>query len=140
MVFTIIIMRKNLMILTIFINILFKGNTGNDCNFDVSFCTPWSHNSSRGNFLWKRHKGATASIGTGPKQDHTKGTDQGSYVYLETSSPARPNDTAWLFNKKIDDSMDSCMSFWYHMYGPHVGSLNVYLSVSLESQLYQLCR
>ena len=128
------------MILTIFINILFKGNTGNDCNFDVSFCTPWSHNSSRGNFLWKRHKGATASIGTGPKQDHTKGTDQGSYVYLETSSPARPNDTAWLFNKKIDDSMDSCMSFWYHMYGPHVGSLNVYLSVSLGSQLYQLCR
>lgn len=112
------------------------GNTGNDCNFDVNFCPTWKTNSSRGDkFLWKRHKGSTSSSNTGPKNDHTKGTDQGYYVYIETSYPALVNDTAWLYNDNVDDSIGNCMSFWYHMYGPHVGSLNIYLSYGGNSSL-----
>jgi len=54
-------------------------------------------------------------------------------VYIETSSPAKVNDTAMLYNDQISDVTDQCMSFWYHMYGPHVGALNIYLQVRLPN-------
>ena len=48
-------------------------------------------------------------------------------MYIEASSPAQVNDTAWLVGQGIPiNSQGICLSFWYHMYGPHVGTLNVY--------------
>ena len=48
-----------------------SGNIGNDCNFDVGICK-WTF-ASYGQFNWTRHQGSTASSGTGPKYDHTRG-------------------------------------------------------------------
>ena len=44
-------------------------------------------------FDWTRLSGGTASSGTGPDSDHT---GQGSYIYVETSSPRQPGDKAKL--------------------------------------------
>ena len=110
-------------------NFFNSGNKGFDCNFDKEFCKTWMRNSTRTNFQWKRHQGSTSSVGTGPHHDHTTNTDQGYYVYIESSSPAQPNDTAYLIGKDIPNNNGFCLSYWYHMYGPHVGSFRVYVVV-----------
>lgn len=55
----------------------------------------------------------------------------GYYIYIETSFPRKPNDTARLISPTIKKPSSSfiCMSFWYHMYGPHVDTLNIYFKV-----------
>ena len=46
-------------------------------------------------------------------------------MYIETSSPRRAGDVAVLFTPVIS-SGQKCMTFFYHMYGPHISSLRVY--------------
>ena len=55
----------------------------------------------------------------------------GRYVYIEVS-PQRPKESARLVSPVISVSSAStkCLTFWYHMYGPHVGSLNVYANAT----------
>lgn len=83
-----------------------------------------------------KHKGSTASFGTGPRYDHTLGNSSGSYVYAEASFPAQPNDTAQLISGEMPaiPAPGKCLSFWYHMYGPHVGSLRVLTKVIAAGQ------
>lgn len=51
-------------------------------------------------------------------------------MYIETSSPRQPNDTAGLVSPIIPTSgQTACVLFWYHMFGPHIASLNVYVKV-----------
>ena len=62
----------------------------------------------------------------------------GRYVYIEASGK-RPRQSARLISPVILVSSLStkCLSFWYHMYGPHVGSLNVYTNAtSLGSPIW----
>ena len=47
-------------------------------------------------------------------------------MYIETSSPRRPGDTAKLVFTVPNNGKTSCLSFYYHMYGATVGTLNVY--------------
>lgn len=56
------------------------GNIGNDCNFDVGICK-WTF-ASYGQFNWTRHQGSTASSGTGPKYDHTRGNSGTSSSHI----------------------------------------------------------
>lgn len=46
-------------------------------------------------------------------------------MYIEASSPRQPGDTAVLFTPPISAGQ-KCMTFFYHMYGPHVSSFMVY--------------
>ncbi|KAK7475019.1 hypothetical protein BaRGS_00033766, partial [Batillaria attramentaria] len=116
---------------------------GFDCNFDNDFCG------------WKLYaKGfplelgnQTTTAGTGPSGDHTSGSANvfptfhpvveelgvrcgrgeagGSYVYLDASN-GTAGDIGKIFSPKIDTSTDTrCLTFWYHMHGPHAGSLEV---------------
>ncbi|CAH3118157.1 unnamed protein product [Pocillopora meandrina] len=102
-----------------------------DCNFENGICS-WSQ-SITDRFDWTRHRGSTGSVLTGPSIDHTTGTSQGWYVYIETSFPRQVNDTARILSPtiKADGSQKSihCVSFWYHMYGPHVDTLRLYQKV-----------
>ena len=77
-------------------------------------------------FNWTRHQGSTASRYTGPSTDHTTGGSNGYYVFIETSLPRSPNDTARIESAMIPATQLKCLQFWYHMYGPHVDTLNVY--------------
>lgn len=52
-----------------------------NCNFDANFCS-WE-NDPDADFKWERNKGATFSSLTGPLTDHTSGTVNGYYVYIE---------------------------------------------------------
>ena len=47
-------------------------------------------------------------------------------MYIETSSPRRPGDKAKLVVTVPNNGETSCLSFYYHMYGATVGTLNVY--------------
>ena len=66
----------NLMNVWLYANIqylvIYLGNQGNDCNFESGICK-WTFDS-QGKFNWTRHQGTTASVGTGPKYDHTLGS------------------------------------------------------------------
>ena len=61
-------------------------------------------------------------------------TAQGHYVYIEASSPRRPNDTASITTPSIAPTTGACLSFWYHMYGPHINTLNVYMKTGSQSK------
>ena len=47
-------------------------------------------------------------------------------MYIETSSPRRRGDKAKLVLTIPNNGEISCLSFYYHMYGASVGTLNVY--------------
>jgi hypothetical protein len=75
---------------------------------------------------WTRRSGSTPSSSTGPSGAHG-----GSYyVYTEASSPNYPNKTAILESPCFDlvATSDAQLTFWYHMYGSAMGTLNVEVS------------
>uniref|UniRef100_A0A8C6T6G2 MAM domain-containing protein n=1 Tax=Neogobius melanostomus TaxID=47308 RepID=A0A8C6T6G2_9GOBI len=75
-------------------------------------------------FDWTRHSAASRDSkytpNTGPSADH-RGDKGGHYLYIETSRPRVPGDKARLLTPTY------CFSFYYHMYGKHIGSLIVFL-------------
>jgi subtilisin family serine protease len=84
--------------------------------------TCWTQSTSD-NFDWTHNYGATASLSTGPDADHS-GT---YYMYIETSSPRVVGEKAQLSSAPINVSAltNPELSFWYHMYGATIGTLNV---------------
>ena len=66
------------------------------------------------------------------------GTTKGFYVYIETSSPRKANETARLSSVVFRPSgpNDSCyLRFWYHMFGQDVDSLNINFRTSVTGPL-----
>ncbi|MBN3278944.1 MDGA2 protein, partial [Polyodon spathula] len=91
------------------------------------------------NFDWTRQSASTRDTkytpNTGPTTDRS-GSKQGFYMYIETSRPRLEGEKARLvsptFNiapKNPYGAINSayCFSFYYHMYGKHIGTLNAYL-------------
>ncbi|CAG5126619.1 unnamed protein product, partial [Candidula unifasciata] len=102
---------------------------GNQCNFELGLCT-WTQDTMD-DLDWTLHSGQTPTLNTGPNVDHSTGIDTGHYVYLETSSPARPGQKARLLSPVISPAQvsDDChISFFYNMYGSSMGPLNIYLA------------
>lgn len=56
----------------------------------------------------------------------------GYYAFIESSQPRHRGDKAWLLSESLSLTGHSvhCFSFWYHMYGVSVGTLNVYKSTN----------
>ncbi|XP_055957691.1 MAM and LDL-receptor class A domain-containing protein 1-like [Patella vulgata] len=105
-----------------------ESGVGNaDCAFDDNTICEWKQ-SKTDKFDWTVNGNKTASQGTGPMSDHS---GMGYYIYLEASSPRILNDTAVIMSPYISpsDSNLQCLNFWYHMYGPHIGTLNIYTNV-----------
>ncbi|XP_066288978.1 MAM domain-containing glycosylphosphatidylinositol anchor protein 2-like [Branchiostoma lanceolatum] len=95
-----------------------------DCNFEADLCG-WTQNTSD-TFNWTRHLGATSSYYTGPSFDHTMGNETGYYIFIEASTPQVEGDIARLYSPTVTANSTMCVRFWYHMYGMHMGTLNVY--------------
>lgn len=102
-----------------------------DCTFEQGWCR-WTQ-ALDDKFNWTRIQGRTTSLLTGPTTDHTTGGSTGYYVFIETSAPRKPNDTARLESATIPATQQKCLQFWYHMYGPHVDTLNVYTKINNQS-------
>lgn len=49
----------------------------------------------------------------------------GFYMYIEASNPRSKGHKAWLKSAEYTPSLGRCLSFWYHMYGTHIHTLNV---------------
>lgn len=99
------------------------------CDFENPDLCWWEQDPLH-DFDWKRHNFETPSlhIGTGPTHDHTLGAgNEGHYLYIEASGRL-VNDTARIISPLYNSSLteSGCFSFWYHMYGATIGSLNIY--------------
>ena len=69
------------------------------------------------------------------------GTSQGHFLFLETSLPRQPNDTARIISPvfaPVTTSAQCRFRFWYHMYGMDVASLNVYTRTYVDGPLTQI--
>lgn len=117
---------------------LFSAPSIYDCTFENGTCT-WTQ-ALDDKFNWTRAQGKTPSRLTGPVTDHTTGGSTGYYIYIETSSPRKANDTARIESATIPATQLKCLQFWYHMYGPHVDTLNVYTKANgqLGSPVWKL--
>jgi len=75
---------------------------------------------------WRTYHGNTLTNNTGPDFDHTTGTDEGKYIYLEPSV-ACFNREARLMSPCIDltDAMEPVLHFWTHAFGDNIGRLHV---------------
>ncbi|XP_019646647.1 PREDICTED: MAM and LDL-receptor class A domain-containing protein 1-like, partial [Branchiostoma belcheri] len=100
-----------------------------NCTFEVSSICGYRqdiHDSAQ----WTWHQGHTDTGGTGPDFDHTLGTALGHYMYFEASN-IDPGETARLLSPTLPIIPSSsshtsyCLTFWYHMYGLHIGTLIV---------------
>ncbi|XP_012230101.2 uncharacterized protein [Linepithema humile] len=99
------------------------------CDFEEPDLCWWEQDPQH-DFDWRRHNFETPSlhIGTGPTHDHTLGVgNDGHYLYIEASGRL-VNDTARIISPLYNYSLtvSGCFSFWYHMYGATIGSLNIY--------------
>lgn len=72
-------------------------------------------------------QGNTLSVSTGPPTDHTTGLANGTYMFIEASSPRRPNEKARFISQSFTavPVKGKCLIFWYHMFGADIGTLNV---------------
>ncbi|XP_035387783.1 MAM domain-containing glycosylphosphatidylinositol anchor protein 1 isoform X3 [Electrophorus electricus] len=78
------------------------------------------------------------SVNTGPDTDNS-GTKEGYYMYIETSRPRLRGDKARLLSPVYNATAVKgpsgfnrppyCVSFFYHMNGKHIGTLNVLIRV-----------
>ncbi|XP_021371354.1 MAM and LDL-receptor class A domain-containing protein 1-like [Mizuhopecten yessoensis] len=106
-----------------------SGMSGRTCGFEDTHICGYTQDHSDV-FDWTRKSGSTSSTGTGPSNDHTYGTSQGHYMYIEASLPRKLGDTARLISPSYTDSQAMCVQFYYHMYGNSAGALNVYIQTN----------
>nr|XP_006821080.1 PREDICTED: apical endosomal glycoprotein-like [Saccoglossus kowalevskii] len=95
-----------------------------NCNFESGKCT-WSNNIIGDELDWVLNTGGSGSSRSGPSKDHTIGTDEGTYLYLQ-GTDADMDDSASLYSEPLPGSKDhKCLEFWYHMYGAGMGTLRI---------------
>lgn len=102
-----------------------------DCNFEGNTICGWQQPKSN-DLNWLLNQGQTDTSDTGPHVDVTLGTDQGYYIYVESSAPARYGDKAVLMSDFIEPSDNACFGLWYFMHGIDVGQLNIYMNDSVN--------
>uniref|UniRef100_A0A4W5MF35 MAM domain containing glycosylphosphatidylinositol anchor 1 n=1 Tax=Hucho hucho TaxID=62062 RepID=A0A4W5MF35_9TELE len=111
------------------------------CGFEDERICGFSQDRSD-KFDWTRQNHLTQnpkrSSNTGPEMDRS-GNKEGYYMYIEASRPRVAGDNARLLSPlynvtaargpKGSGRLPYCVSFFYHMKGKHIGSLNVWLRV-----------
>ncbi|XP_005376906.1 PREDICTED: MAM domain-containing glycosylphosphatidylinositol anchor protein 2 isoform X1 [Chinchilla lanigera] len=99
------------------------------------------------NFDWTKQSTATRNTkftpNTGPNADRS-GSKEGFYMYIETSRPRLEGEKARLLSPVFSIAPKNpygptntayCFSFFYHMYGQHIGALNVYLRLKGQTTI-----
>jgi hypothetical protein len=89
----------------------------NLCDFENKDLCNWMNVKDVDEFDWLINTGPSDYYGTGPSEDHTYGTSEGTYIYIRGSSPAVEGWTARLYNEPIIDPTPGCLYFWFHHFG-----------------------
>ncbi|XP_071130569.1 uncharacterized protein [Mytilus edulis] len=95
-----------------------------DCNFEEDSCE-WKP-EPKATYSWTIISGKTPTLWSGPDVDHTSGSNGGHYIYLE-GKEIQNGVKSNLTNITINFVDAVCLTFWYHMYGVGMGTLNVYM-------------
>ena len=103
-------------------------NTTNDCGGTNCYLgNGWTNagNGSGDDIDFRTNSGATPSSGTGPNVDHSEGTAQGKYLYLEASGACEFMQ-ADLYSPCFDlsQTVTPVATMWYHMSGSNMGDLH----------------
>ncbi|KAM7316659.1 hypothetical protein ACRRTK_024390 [Alexandromys fortis] len=86
------------------------------CNFERDSCS-W-HTGHLTDAHWHRVRSH------GSEYDHTTG--QGFFMFLDpTDPPARGQGALLLTRPQVPLAPKECLSFWYHLYGPQIGTLRL---------------
>ncbi|XP_041364647.1 MAM and LDL-receptor class A domain-containing protein 1-like isoform X2 [Gigantopelta aegis] len=106
------------------------------CNFDRGgICDGWKQDTTD-DTQWKLTNRHTPSENTGPKDDHTMGTQEGYYIFLESSTPCKEGMKARLISPTFSFSdTQACLLFYYNMFGKTMGTLNVYQRIGGKNVL-----
>ncbi|CAH1255407.1 NOTCH2 [Branchiostoma lanceolatum] len=94
--------------------------------------------SNDDDFDWTIESGNTASSLTGPDSDHTTG--YGQYAHIEATGHTGGK-KARLAGPIMPITSGTCLQFYYHLYGPSMGTLNVYtrhIGHALEQPVWSL--
>ncbi|XP_034558606.1 MAM and LDL-receptor class A domain-containing protein 2 [Notolabrus celidotus] len=98
------------------------------CDFENNICSWTNLGGEVDQGDWLRGRGASPNPNTGPSVDHTTNSTHGYYLYVD-SSVGEWGDMSFLISDVFQPSTRGhCLSFWYHMYGSHVGTLRVYIN------------
>ncbi|XP_055997984.1 MAM and LDL-receptor class A domain-containing protein 1-like [Ostrea edulis] len=90
------------------------------CDFESDTSCIFSNTNTGDQRDWTITSGSTPSSSTGPS-----GAQSGNnYLYAETSSPVVTGDK-FFFETPVIPGAQRCLTFWYHMYGSSMGTLNV---------------
>ncbi len=100
-----------------------------DCDGTICYIDNLYYNMQNGlndDIDWRVLSGITPTPGTGPIGDHTTGTSQGKFLYLEASGECY-NQKAILTTPCADltSLSNPGIMFWFHMNGADQGSLHV---------------
>ena len=76
----------------------------------------------------------TKFLDTGPHVDHTLGTEEGIYCYVEASHPQKEGDKTLLISDYIAPVSNGCFVLYYFMHGDSVGEFNVYKNDTIDGQ------
>lgn len=79
---------------------------------------------------WRVDSASTVSANTGPDVDHTLGTPQGHYLYMEGTGPCPEGEAHLLLPCMTVPPGPVGLTYRYHMYGAGVVSLNIDLLVN----------
>ena len=90
------------------------------CDFESGLCG-WSQVTGGDQADWTRDNTGTWYENTGPGYDHTTG--DGYYVYF-SSHGHQAGDSARLVSPALSHSGTACLSFWYHLYGEDLDTVN----------------
>ncbi|XP_041849179.1 MAM and LDL-receptor class A domain-containing protein 2 [Melanotaenia boesemani] len=98
------------------------------CTFENGLCA-WVQ-GAEDELDWLSRSGPTETPNTGPAGDHTTG--KGKYLYINSSHPSVKGNTAMLKSSLLPHAGEKgyCFTFWYHMFGPTVGSLRMLLQTA----------
>ncbi len=105
-------------------------------DFETGTLGSWTNTAIGDQQDWTLNQGPTGSAGTGPSVDHTLGSATGWYTYFETSNPVANGDQAYFLSPIFSSSGTVNFYFWYHMFGPDLGS--IYVDFNDGSSWYNL--
>ncbi|EAW88294.1 apical endosomal glycoprotein precursor [Homo sapiens] len=86
------------------------------CNFERDTCSWYPGHLSDTHWRWVESRG--------PDHDHTTG--QGHFVLLDPTDPLAWGHSAHLLSRpQVPAAPTECLSFWYHLHGPQIGTLRL---------------